>query len=587
MAKPKRARKAKPIDTDDDEETRQLAYTMEETIDVGALKEVATLMSLNQQVATNIASMLALYKDTKIGTITTKYYYPEPNVNDGRAFAGSPSIQGLKGAVTRLCAHSLYKEIDIVKCAPTMLLYIAERYTHTNVSTLQRYVNDASSFFEYLRNIAGLDGYLDIPDSAFKECVNSLIHTGSYEEVLRKYGVVSGPIQALEDMQNEVSALRDKCVIHPVFEKMWDACANKANRRGSFVSLIWQHIEGKAIRRLIEFLAQKNIIVSVLKHDGLLVRWDNDVPFPVQVLRDAEAFIRQPPEAIHLQLAVKALTPRKEDLDLLRGRKHLHMLTCDTARIVHCLQQHAYKHRMIRVKSSCGDVHVYKPHASIPCVLEYFSACDVFVNQVIVDYMTAWGALVTKASFDWMQHTSHEMFPLLTRECFRADVVAFPNGYLVLGKDQNKKGSISFHEWCGTESFKTRHFMASDAVGFDKATNTWALPPTPLWTSMLTYQLGVEPAEDDAQDAGKEEAFGSPVDEATGVQVRWLEAMIGRLNYDVNSLDNWQVRSYSVIYIHMHLRYIFACRLCLGFLEMQTRESQRFYSLYARCTLAI
>jgi hypothetical protein len=25
------------------------------------------------------------------------------------------------------------------------------------------------------------------------------------------------------------------------------------------------------------------------------------------------------------------------------------------------------------------------------------------------------------------------------------------------------------------------------------------------------------------------------------VQVRWLEAHIGRLNYEINELDNWQV----------------------------------------------
>jgi hypothetical protein len=533
MAPARRTKRGRKADADEEEDSRPVAYMFEEIIDVGVLREISTLMSLNQQVATLVASMLALYKDSKIGAIMTKYYYPEPNVNNGRAFAGSPSIQSLKGSITRLCCHSLYKEIDIVKCAPTMLLHIADKYVSTSCPLLTRYVYDTPAFFEYIRGCISSGNGRQVSDALLKQCVNSLIHTGSYADIIDKSGIHCGPVQPLEDMQNEVNVIRDKCVLHPVFEKMWDACANKTNRRGSFTSLIWQHIEGKAVRLMIDYLTVNNMSVSVLKHDGLLVRWTDDTVFPADVLRAMENHIRRDTEGIRLSLAVKSLTPTSVDLDMLRGRKHLHLLPCDTARIIHCVQQSAFKHKMIRVRAPSGDVQVFKPHPTIPCVSQYNCKCDVFVNQVIIESMSACGTLATKAAFDWMENTSHDMFPLLTRECFRADVVAFPNGYLALKRTE--RGHLLFHPWTGGETFKTRHYMSTDAVGFNPRTGEWELPETPLWTNMLTYQLGIksQPGANDKSEAG-DEAIDN-------VQVRWLEAHIGRLNYEINELDNWQV----------------------------------------------
>ena len=519
-----------------EEDPRKVVYTLDETIDLVALEELLPLMELPGEVSQRAYALLVAHKEAKRnqrGTITTKYYRGNDfeSLDTGRVYA-YPSIQGLKGTLNRLCCHSLYVDIDIRKCAPACLLHIGDTLFGKSMPSLSAYYERTEEFLDRVRSESRQINFVDLPDKVFKQAINSLIHGGNYEKVFLSNDVDTGPIDSLENIKNEVVTLRDMCIAHPEFEPMWDACVNRPNRRATFTSLIWQHIESQAIQKLVEFFDNEGIKPGVLKHDGLMVHWQTSTPFPDDVLRAAEAMLLR--HGFHFDLVVKPLTPTADDVKFSYGRKHLHLLQDNTARVLHCIQRDAYSRGLCRVRSISGEVSVYAPHGSIPCVLVKYADCSALVNEVLIRDLPS-VTMHNKAAVDWMETTSHPMFRLFTKLDFRRDRVAFVNGYLELGRP------LVFHSWSGEEDFLTQHFIDRVLPGWCEATQSFNLPPTPLWDSILDFQLAEYVEKVDWTPSGKEEAGDESSWSKDRRVVDWLEAFIGRLNFQVNELDNWQV----------------------------------------------
>lgn len=509
------------------QDDREVMYTLEETIDLCALGDLLPLMALPTQVSIDANALYSAHKQAKKhqkGFITVKYYKGKhfEKLPTGRVYA-YPSLQTLKGTLARICSHTLYVDLDIRKCAPACLLHVARKSFGKHLSRLNAYYQDTDGFLDVVRGESQNVNYIELPDKTFKEAINSLIHGGSYEKKFEEAGVPTGPIPSLEDIKNEVITLRDMCIAHPDFEKMWDACADRPNRRATFTSLLWQHVESQAISKLVEFFSCAGFKPGVLKHDGLMIHWPSLDPFPVDMLRDAEAFLRIELD-LNIDLVQKPLTPTPSDREFLRGRKHLHLLPNDTSRAIHCILQHACHRKLHRVQNTAGIVEVYAPHETIPCVLTRYCSCPDFANEVLTQDMPT-STMANKGPVEWLQTTSNEMFPLHSKDDFDKHRVAFINGYLLLEKP------LRFCAWQGDETFVTQHFLERRLDGWDETLGVFDLPATPLWDSMIDYQL-----------AGTSE--DGEVDRS---QSDWLEAFIGRLNFRVNELDNWQVRPLSSV----------------------------------------
>ena len=571
MSGRKRARTAPPQDE------RQVMYTLEETIDMCALGDMLPLMALPPQVSVDANALFNAHKKAKKqqkGFITVKYYKGAAfeKLATGRVYA-YPSLQTLKGTLARICSHTLYVDIDIRKCAPACLLHVARKYFGKHLSRLSAYYETTSEFLDAVRGESQQVNYIDLPDKVFKQAINSLIHGGSYEKVFDEHQCPTGPIPSLDAIKNEVISIRDLCIAHEEFEKMWDVCADRPNRRATFTALLWQHVESQAISKLVDYFLSVDMKPGVLKHDGLMIHWPTSDPFPTDLLRGAEGYLRIELD-LNVDLVIKPLTPTCADRDFLRGRKHLHLLPSDNARAVHCMLQWAYHRRFHRVQHTSGGVEVFAPHPAIPCVLTRYGSCSDFANEVMMNDMPT-STMNNKGTVEWLNTTSNEMFPLHSKEHFDKHKVAFTNGYLRL------ENPLQFRAWQGDEDFLTEHFIERNLHGWDETLGVFHLPPTPLWDSMIDYQLAT--------------TIDGYVDRS---QSDWLEAFIGRLNFQVNEMDNWQVRPLSSVrqsdglLIHwpwvripQWVLFLFVCRLFLGLLVTPTLANPPFCTSWPRCFL--
>jgi len=498
-----------------------VVYRLQETINIIALTNSHCIMALNSEVVQHAVRLLKLHKKAH-GEVRTEYSHAREfaHLKTGRVYATGPSIQNLKGALTRICCRDMYVDIDIVKCAPYMLLLICARILYYKPVLLDAYVDDPSAFFNRVRLVTGQD---NIPDKVIKQAINAMIHPpGSYESAFQKAGLQLADCSLFDNMKNEFRTIVSKCRIEPTFARFWEASKDRENPDGTFISLVWQHFESIAISELIGFCENSQLRVDVIKHDGILIRWDNSIhrPFTDDILRRAEQALEDCAIGFTgIKLVRKSLLLTPEDEKLICGPKHLHMLPNDYARIIHSIQVDASERSLVRITDGTETI-VYKPHATIPRVYENFCDSNSYVNAVIMKKLSFATALIGDGAFKWAEKTSHPQFPLLSASSFDSRIIAFPGGYITLGKG----AQVSFSKWTGEEKFYTKHYMECELPEWDVELQEFILQPTPLWTNMLAFQLDnytMEPGE-------------LPMS-------TWLEGLIGRLNYDIGENDNWQV----------------------------------------------
>lgn len=340
-------------------EAERTVYTLDECLYADVLESLLCLEEARGSWSAGARALFCEFKQNKSKTFNSSImvHYKRPkymnDIKSGRVYA-YPSIQNLPGRFTRLTCHGLYRDIDIRKCAPTCLLYIATQLLDMQPAVLSAYVADPQGYAERLR--VKYEVLREAPMEMIKKVFNVVMHGGSYKSVARDYNIEiteDNFVEEFEQFHNEMYVIASKAESHPEFVPILQVLReNNKDKSGTFIAFIWQHIEGKILEHLVEYFTKyTDTKPGVLKHDGLMV--NSSKPIEPDVLRAAEAFVLDH-VSVEITLVEKSLEPTREDIEFSRGPKLLYMLSDTTSQAMHIISRYAYTHKHVRLTTFKG-----------------------------------------------------------------------------------------------------------------------------------------------------------------------------------------------------------------------------------------
>jgi phage/plasmid-associated DNA primase len=451
-------------------------------------------------------------------------YKPGKGFEEGRVYArGSDSngLQGMEGWIRRILSYRYMHDLDMANCAPTLLKQIFVKHLGPNgcPPLLRAYVEDREGAFARIKaNHSDLFGHMDA--ATLKKTLKKMFligcHGGKHstrDNLPDTLPRGTAPLPEFETWESElrtaVGLLGETPGKYAAWRKRIAAMPDKTNPLGTFCSWVWQEAENQILlelRRYFEQEAEVQWKVGVLVYDGLMVekKADSSAPFPLAELRLAEQHV-QTTLGWEIRLEEKPLTPTPEDWNKYYGPRSMNkMPKGPPGKILyaqHLLYTHAHKLKHRRM----GD-RVLAPHATIPGVYVDLMGHSDYINLLLSGQC---GLLSHKPLEEWMATINHPRFPLLTGETAR-DIISFTDGYL-------HTSTLLFRTWAQVQAADeapplTQHFFE---VEFGSV-QAQRLKPTPLWDSFLGHQMVPE------------------------VQA-FVEAMIGRMFYQIKTSDNWQI----------------------------------------------
>lgn len=174
-------------------------------------------------------------------------YRPGSGKTYGRLYADGASVQQLMRCIRNTICEDLYDDIDMSKCAPTILLWKAEKY-NIKMKNLTTFVKT--------------DTYKHL-----KKNVNSILFGGNIPEDKslkdKKY---------LNDLKTQMFVLYDKLLKDPEYTEMLDNIKknHKWNVEGKLAAQVFQKIEAEILAEAFDYLVKSGLHVNnnVKMYDG-------------------------------------------------------------------------------------------------------------------------------------------------------------------------------------------------------------------------------------------------------------------------------------------------------------------------------
>ena len=486
-----------------------------------------------------------LKKKTCATRLVAKYKVSE-GFPEGRVYGGR--MQSLPSQIRRLICGSLYNDVDIVNCAPTIFLCIMRRMPgwKESESALARYVSHREDF---LNEVGKLNRHLKSRGQR-KRMFLIVMHGGSHLESKRGKGkfvekdfdfcdrdegkrcTTSVPI--LARLETEMGQIFKTLKSMKRYKSIWKAVKadkKKTNKKGCFISRVWQSHEIQAISALTEYATNKGRRVGALCHDGVMLEGTTPLtPLPSEFLRGAEVFIKRR-TGLDLKLIEKPMTPTAADWEFYWGPQALHKIDKPLTKATYILWSEAYKLGLRR-----QDGNVMAPHKSIPGVYtvlrSYEDHCKIALKHSFVQN----GNIPVKSLNDWMKNTSHPCFDFILESEMSTSTISFTNGYF-------DKETTDFIPWSECEKppmtchYYERKFPKTFAGHWDEGgSQTPRAHHTDDWDTLVRTQLQRKPKlAEGGQDEGVQEKLNDVI--------RWFEIFVGRLLFTARH-DRWQCVPY-------------------------------------------
>lgn len=218
----------------------------------------------------------------------------------GRRYERPRALQGVSGIIRRICSARYYRDMDIENAFPVILegKLVAAGIPCPTLSLLTSQ-RDAC--------LADVMNVLSVPRSTAKNLFISILHGGNWHN---NDNVVAGATHPMLDAFSEEihRASRTLASLHEYTQlrNLVENDSSKKNKMGSFVSLVCQVEEDKAITAIENALKDQGEQVDVLVFDGVMVRSTTHHPVNIDELS------RRASEAIQISIVV-----REKPFDLL------------------------------------------------------------------------------------------------------------------------------------------------------------------------------------------------------------------------------------------------------------------------------
>lgn len=203
----------------------------------------------------------------------------------GRRYANGVSLQGMQRSLRHTLGSSLYFDIDIKNCHPTILLHWC---TENNVAhpRLTEYVNNRDSVIDGLvnKNLRKRIGhrFSDVPMTKddLKEAFLSMINGGQKLETLPSDDMI---VSFYTDHQRVMKTFCENAKNAPYVERAKEKAGKKKamndaayeNVQGSALNLYFCSVEDSIMCTVEKYLKDQNIRIGTLCFDGALIYKEN------------------------------------------------------------------------------------------------------------------------------------------------------------------------------------------------------------------------------------------------------------------------------------------------------------------------
>ena len=307
-----------------------------------------------------------------------KVPYRPAEFKEGRLYG--TGLQSCPGFVRRICAHKYYHDIDIANASPTLICQLMEKETGSCPAMLLEYMNDRDGVFQRLREEEPT--FADLTYKKMKKMFLVMLHGGSHQTKLAKYGLGPQPVPLLAAFEKAIATCASRLMLHTDYQKILadiKADPSKTNIQGTFISHCWQIVENKCMLALTAYLTTKKIAVGALNFDGLMCERQAGGLTP-DFLRGCESAIHSA-TGYHVKLLEKSLVPTPEDLAKYWGEKAIQKIKDVELKQIYLLSQAGKELGAMR-----RDGWVMLPHQTIRGVYVQHVESDAFINRVTQDY---------------------------------------------------------------------------------------------------------------------------------------------------------------------------------------------------------
>ena len=482
----------KQKEQDDEEES---IHTLYEYTNFDKLQH-ASYLRLKPETERKINKMVKKMIDTKTMGHASLIPYKTSDFVKGRVY-GRDSVVDLTGWIRKHVCGSMYHDLDFVNCGPTLFMNVCETELGQRPPVLYGYNKNRERYLETLTK------QYDLPRNIVKKLFIIVLNGGKYNSPKRRKKYKFETIQVLSDLEDEVQGVVNQLKTHEHYIQMYQDILNnpdKTNKDGTFLAHIWQERERRCLDMFVDFMSKHKYQVGALMFDGLFVRrmvQGYTLNFPTDVLREAEKYIFAKTN-MAIKLCEKSMKPTLEEDKLWLGEMVPFRICNEFQRCVYIVSRAG----QVRGAKRMGT-YLMVPHATIPGVYVQDVKGIDFINRVLLNHCFARKCSRNKLMDEFFNTMDNPRFQLLTPDKLSRDVISFKDGFFNIQ-------TLLFHKWedCVEEPPITDHYYDQCfRVGGD----------TPLWDNLIRTQL----VEQDMVDM--------------------FETMVGRLFYDVNLYDNWQV----------------------------------------------
>ena len=155
------------------------------------------------------------------GEVHTKYKYGK-KTPFGRLYASGPSLQHVSKWIRNLCASSIYHDIDIVNCFPSLLQQIVQRHGLA-CPHLTHYVTNREAVFQKVNETySGENAGATLTREQLKKCFLVSLHNGGYQQITS-----DTRIAPLDDFTSEIRRLGNELAQLDEYKREWTEAASR------------------------------------------------------------------------------------------------------------------------------------------------------------------------------------------------------------------------------------------------------------------------------------------------------------------------------------------------------------------------
>ena len=185
----------------------------------------------------------------------------------GRLFSNPPSLQKLYNGFRGILCDGLTYDLDMSNCHPTILINLCNKHK-LKCEALVDYANNREANLSELMEEFNISR--DTAKCQFLRCINKqTITTKIDNKKIKSKRFLKYSEECVNIINSLYELYKNEYKIHIKDEKEW-------NIKGSLVNLLLCKKENEYLQKCITYLQNKDIKISTLMYDGLMIYIDND-----------------------------------------------------------------------------------------------------------------------------------------------------------------------------------------------------------------------------------------------------------------------------------------------------------------------